>query len=1229
MKQTYLFALLFTALTAFAFLTFQYFNVDDSGEMTEQEGAFEEGDKQTRIDEMMLQQFELTKDPALGYPPTERLMDVYNYVETTAFDKNSPITNARWMELGPYQVGGRTRTLLIDKNDPTGRAAFAAGVSGGIWYTKDILSSNVTWEPINDYLENLAIVTLVQDENNPQEMYFGTGENYFNLGAVRGLGIWKSTDGGLTWNNLPSTRNFFYVMRMAIHPNGDIYAATGNNGLQRSKDGGQTWTKVLGSALSTGSSNAVNDIEIGSDGSIWTLTGFRFDNSTSYIFKSEAGADVGDIGNWTRVGRYATGFVPGQSRVELACAPSNPDVVYALCSANRAATYIYKTIDGGQSWFKTSDAPSISPNSGNFAGDQAWYNLDIEVDPNNENRVVVGGIDLMMSTTGGTTWSVLSAAYSPVAPYVHPDQHFVYFYPNSSKTLLIGNDGGLYRSDNADAQPSSIRFNVINDRYNVTQFYSVGIHPESRSNYFLAGSQDNGTHQFTNYFRGELDVTENIWGGDGMICHIDQIDGMTQLVSSQYGNYGLSIDGGQNFSGGIGVDRDPDDNLRPSFVNPSDYDDNARILYAEADRSGVYFRWDIESGTDENVTLSGSVSRITHLQVSPNIPNRLYLGTASGQIITIDDAHTGSTKTFTQSNVGGGSISSIVVEKQNENHMLATVSNYGTASVHESFDNGSTWQNVEGNLPDMPVRWVIFDPTDPDQAIIATEAGVWVTENLDGNNTVWLPSLQGLPITRVDMLQYRESDNMIVAATYGRGLFTTDYRAPASSDFQVDRIGYLGTPFSFRNLSYNPQSVEWNFGDNTNSTDFSPTHAYSQLGTYTVSLKINDTLTTTQTITILPNRGVPYTQSENAQFDGSFEDNAGDFGVYTIQGTGFELGNSTISPKSGTKTGTKAYVTGITDNYYENNSISMLYTPNYDLSENGIYELSFWAKYDLQNGWDGFLVEYSTDLGATWSTLGREETDWYNYTSNITTAFPNGSSYFTGTKGNYTQYRKDLSGLVGNENVAFRFVFRTNDVGIYRGVAIDDFQVKAFIGELETKLISFDAAFLGSQQAEITWSTLPEYQCASFDLELSENGRDFSFFGNTSGQISAIGLTNYNNRPNNLKKDLYFFRLKVNHVDGSFFYSDIVVLQRRQIDLDIINIFPNPFIDNIGFTFNNMIDEEITVNLYEASGKLIYAETDSFNGIYKEIETKDYPKGVYFLQVIVGSNQFTRKLLKG
>lgn len=1219
MKNTYLFALAIAVVAVSSFFTFQYLN-NDSTEIVEREGEFgeEEGDKRTRIADMMKQQFELTKDPALGYPPTDRLWNAMNFIENTAFDKNTPITEAKWRERGPYRVGGRTRTILIDANDPTGKAAFSAGVAGGLWYTKDILASNPKWETVNDYLENLAVVTLVQDPNDPQVMYFGTGEAYFNSDAVRGLGIWKSTDGGVTWNRLASTAAFQYVMRLAIHPNGDIYAATNGDGFQRSQDEGATWTRVLGVGISQGSSNSNNDVEIGADGSVWTLTGYR---SSSFIYKSEGGADVGDIGNWSRVGYTATGFPGGQDRVELALSESNPDVCYALCSNNQTATYIYKTIDGGQSWVRTSDAPSISPGSqNNFSGDQAWYDLDIEVDPTNENRVIIGGIDVMMSTTGGTSWSTLTAAYSNVAPYIHPDQHFIYFHPTIPNNLFIGNDGGLYRSTNADLFPNQISFTMINDGYNVTQYYACGIHPGYRSDYFIAGSQDNGTHAFNSF---DIDEVDDIWGGDGMVCHIDQTDnGMIQLVSSQFGNYGLSTDGGVNFSGGTSV---PNGN----FVNQSDFDDEANILYAQTN-SNNYFRWDVINGNTDVVALTGgNIGSTTHLYASPNVSNRLYIGTSSGRIVRIDDAHTGTTKSFVQSSVGGGSVSCIAAEKGNENHMLATVSNYGINSVHESFDNGSSWQSVEGNLPDMPVRWVIFDPINPDQAMIATEAGVWVTNNLDGNSTVWQPSLQGLPITRVDMLQYRESDNMILAATHGRGLFTTDYRSPASADFRVDKIGYVGTPFQFDNRSYNPNEVAWDFGDGNASTDDNPVHSYDNLGTYTVNLTINDTLSTTQTITILPNRTVPYTEEDNNQYDGGFEDNAGDFGVYTVSGTPFELGVSTINSKNGTHTGSKAYVTGINDNFYENNTETMLYTPNYNLSQEGIFELSFWAKYNVQFGWDGFLVEYSTDLGASWEILGDESDDWYNYKNTTSqTAFPLNTTYFTGTEGDFQQYKLDLSSVVGNENVAFRFVFKTNQQGIYKGIVIDDFKIRGYIGTLETKLIDFTGEFIDNERGEINWSTLPEYQCDKFELEISENGRDFTFFGETDGQGSAIDLTSYRVRPNNLKKDLYFFRLKVISFDGSFFYSDVAVLQRRQEDLALLNVFPNPFVDNFGITFNTIIDESVTINIYEASGKLVFTETEGFTGVYKEINGQNLAAGVYFLQVIVGDNTLTHKIMK-
>lgn len=1213
MKRNITLALLLTLVVG-AFLFIPCY-LGDGVSATEQKA--EKPPKRTRIDEAVKYRKEITKDPATGEVPTERMLAVYKQIEqlkASTFAKNGDLAQVKWRERGPYNVAGRTRAILIDQNDPTGNTIFTAGVTGGLWKTTKINSNFPEWEVVNDNFENLNISAIGQNPANPQEIYFGTGEPHGSAG--RGLGIWKSSDGGQTWTHLPSTinSNFYYVVRLVGYPNGDMYAGT-EAGLFRSQDGGQTWIKVLGFGVSFGK-NDITDIELASDGTLYVSTGHN--TGSCQIYKSLPGANVGDIDNWQNI--TTVGFPNGQTRAEIAVAHSDPNILYALTAQGGDATGIYRTTNGGQSWGKTSNAPSAL-GMGIFTRGQAWYDLTIAVAPDNPSLVIIGGIDNHRSFDGGSTWTQIGQWFGGGGyQYVHADQHEIVFDKNFPNRVYLGNDGGIWRSLDYG---TTIRDR--NNGYNVTQFYAAAIHPGLFSNYFLAGAQDNGSHQFDDF---DIATTREVRGGDGFLCHIDQNEPQYQMVSLYYGDYVLSNNGGQSFdAGGISIGGSS------GFLNPSDYDDEANILYARANVTGAYYRWDINTFTEQEVNITNTNSLVRVVQVSPNIDNRIYIGMSNGRIMRIDNAHTGNSKTATVFNTpSGGSISSIAIEKGNEDHIIVTKSNFGVTSVYESTNGGTTLNSIEGNLPDMPVNWAVFHPTNNDKVFLATDAGVWTTENIDGSSTQWLPCLNGMPTVRTDMLQFRESDGVILACTYGRGLFTTDFLSPSTANFNINQAGYLDKDVKAKDISINSQKWDWNFDDGTTSSEPSPTKMYDAVGTYDVSLTVNDTLTTTKTVQILPDRDLPYVKGASV-FGGDFESLDEDFAPYTISGTPFEKGESTITGKNGTKSGANAWVLGLNEDWYEHNSESMLYTPNFDLSEPGIYELSFWTKYSTQYGWDGFRVEYSTDKGDTWLVLGEERDGWYNYNNDdINTAFPRGSSYFTGTITEFTKFRTGLAEVEGQPNVAFRFVFKSNESGRQQGIAIDDFQIRKYTDILETRVIEFVGEFEDEDEVRLDWTTLPEYRCKGFYVQYSTNGRDYTEFPTIiDGQGSSIDPIAYAFNPANLRQDLYFFRLRVVDFEDNFFYTDVITLRRGAFsteDLDLALVFPNPFRDYVEMTFNNTVAQELTINLYDMAGRLVFSEIKGTGGVFYRIEVPKLQSGAYVLQVIAGETVITRKLVK-
>jgi len=750
--------------------------------------------KQDRIDLAVEQEFELTKDLSLNAVPRERLIAADNYRKALIARKESSRTMAAvpgliWQERGPSNVGGRTRALLFDLNDAANgyRKVWAGSVGGGLWYTNDITATPVTWNKVNDLFENMAITAIVQNPANPQEMYFGTGEGWFNIDAIRGMGIWKSTNGGMTWTRLTSTSNFSYVNDLLIDNGGNLYASVrqfyGSDaaGVQKSTNGGTSWTQVLGSPV-FGINSRGADLELASNGDLYASLGTTGSNGGVYMSDNTAhGSSTGNAGTWVNITPNTAGAVTSPTnfwhRIELATAPSNPNIVYGLFQGNGSnnCTSIQQYNKATNTWTVRTVPTVIDQGSNsNFTRGQAWYDLAAAVDPNNENSFYIGGIDALRSDDGGnsftqmTTWSLFAATGFNGNQNIHADHHVMVFAPGNSGRALIGNDGGIFYTANANiAAGSKPTFISKNTGYNVTQYYACAISPTS-TNYFLAGAQDNGTQKFNS---AGIAVTTNASGGDGAFCHIDQDNHNVQITSYVYNNYYISTNGGTNFSsrsfGNTG-----------SFINPTDYDDAANVLYA-GNTAGSYFRWNdpATGGTStDNVTCTEfGTATVTHITVSPTVANRVFFGLSNGSVVMVDNANVNTSVTGTVIRTGSGSVSCIAIDPTNANHLLVTYSNYGATSVFETYNANAatpTWTSVEGNLPDMPVRWAMFDPRNPDWAILATELGVWSTADLNSSSTDWQPTNTGLANVRVDMLQYRASDRTLAAATHGRGLFT-------------------------------------------------------------------------------------------------------------------------------------------------------------------------------------------------------------------------------------------------------------------------------------------------------------------------------------------------------------------------------------------------------------------------------------------------------------------------
>ncbi|TCJ19310.1 hypothetical protein EPD60_02510 [Flaviaesturariibacter flavus] len=743
-------------------------------------------------------EFERLKDPALGYVPGERLVETLEELHQQRSGIASRITGALpWQERGPsYDVvgpdgnprggtgqiaSGRVIAVFVDTlNDPSGNTVWAGAAAGGLWKCSNFLSAIPNWSHIDDRFDNLAISSITQNPAAPQTLYFATGEPTSNADAVYGAGIWKSTNGGSTWSRLPSATGFQRVFRVRCDAAGNVYvgnrssglAGASASGLYRSTDGGTTWQNITPSPL-TATNGTCTDIEITASGRFHASLGYG-GSRVQHVFTDNPATVTS--GTWTN----STGIrnsAASAYRLELA---EQGNTLYAVTVVNGNLDSTYKSINGGLTWTKqnTIAYPTAVLNG------QGWYGLTLAINPNNATEFVVGGLDAYKFTSSGVATPTRLTYWVTSAPYVHADHHFIQWWRAGTESrLLMGTDGGVFYSSNGGST-----FTDKNRNLAIKQFYSAAIHPDAGSNYMLAGAQDNGVHRLTN---AGLSWSTEVLGGDGCFVHISQSDPQIQIGTYVYNSYHVSADGGNTWV-------DTDLSSDGSFVNPFDYDDVTNTMYAcnrTAIVNGQINRWrnpHINGGTNTTLdligmtrTTGGASGFATAFKVSPFTRDRVFVGSSNGKVLRMEGASTATaanvnsnTTDISGTQIASGNIT-CVTTGSTDAVLVATISNYGLKHVWYSSNGGTVWTAIDGNLPDIPVRWAIVDPQNNNKLYIATEAGIWYTDAVNGASTVWTNDVN-FPLVRTDMLKLRISDNTLMAATHGRGVFTA--RIPSTPE---------------------------------------------------------------------------------------------------------------------------------------------------------------------------------------------------------------------------------------------------------------------------------------------------------------------------------------------------------------------------------------------------------------------------------------------------------------
>lgn len=1009
------------------------------------------------------------KKKGSGYKPYKRWENYWNYFansngvipsskelyqswknKVAGTGKVNEISN--WTSIGPVNTSpfsgrlpgqGRVNAIAVDPNNSN--IWYVGAPAGGIWKSTN---SGSSWVNLFDDFPQIGVSGIAIDPNNSDIIYIATGDD--DAADSYSIGVYKSNDGGLTWNetglNPSNTTINFLANEIVIDPNDSNILWLGtNSGLMKSTNGGASW--------SVKQSGNIKDFKLkpGDSNTIYAVSSNRY-------FKSIDGNTFSAI----------TSTLPESSgRLVLGTSIANPEVLYILSANTSANGYsfqgIYKSIDSGTTFIKSNNTTNI------LESNQAWFDLALEVSPSNSNMLFVGCLNIWTSSNGGNSFSQINQWFSNNNSYTHADIHTLKFFNNK---LFCGSDGGIYVSEN-----NGNTFLDKTSNMAISQFYRISV-AKGNAGKIIGGLQDNGGQSLNN---GQW---KNYHGGDGMDNVIDPMNENIIYGFTQYGgSLNISTNSGQSI-GSIGPPLNTaGDEIEGNWITPLAIGSDGEVY------SGFDYVYKLVGNSWQRLSNKFGSGNIDDLEVDPNNPMVLYAAENDFIYKSIDGG-----LNFVAINRFDSQVSSFTVSNSDPNTLYVTTSNrVGIAQANQPSvrgvfkliinGNNAVEEDITYNLPtDQAYFSIAHQGRHTDNPIyVGTSLGVY---RLDDTLTEWEEYYTNLPSTAVSDIDISLDDEIITVSTYGRGIWQSPIPIQVpDNDIRLISIsprignvlcGEIQPVVTVENTGSNQISqIDINYSINNGSTEnFIWNGNLLSNQTTAINLPIIEgalvgEIELAVTVDIINDAYPDNNSARNIFYQNSF--GIGDQ-LFTFESENTSLLNYTESGDeevwqrgipTGTllnsaSSGTQVLATNLSGNH-QDNVRAVILSNCYELSSILAPVLKFKMAYDLEVNFDIVYVEYSINNGETWSILGNINSQplWYN--SNRTNSDGTQDdcqncpgAQWTGTNPVMTEYAYDFNvnaangetDLTSENNILFRIVFQSDEAVNQEGVIIDDFIIE-------------------------------------------------------------------------------------------------------------------------------------------------------------------------------------------